>query len=239
MARKRNLFLGLVAIALLVLAGAAIFFWMRFATGTASVLPDPLAVRMAPTDPCGCTPGSSGDTDIPLGLAKTKSIVDDYLKNFNDANLALKEIIVYNNNSYARIADRVTGINAMELFVDTETSIVISEYGTNFHWNLGYPSIPDSKTIGYSGLVPPGPRTDNIPNLLSISSQQAEVIAREYLQQYRINARLSSNVDVFYGYYVMEYMKWGKVLGMISINGNTGEAFRHDWHQTFIARRTY
>jgi hypothetical protein len=237
--KKGTYLVVLATIALLAMAGIGTLLWMQFAPATASSLPDHLAAMMAPTDPCGCSPGSSEETDIPLGLVKTKSIVNTYLNRLNVANLVLKEIIVYNNNSYARIADSSTGINVMELFIDTETGIVISEYSSSFNWNQMYPSIPDSRAIGRIGLAPAGPGVDTIANPLIISPEQAETIASQYLVRFKINARLSKNIEVFYGYYVIEYQEWGKVVGMISINGYTGEAFRHDWHQTFIARKTY
>jgi hypothetical protein len=238
---KKGIYLWILgAITLLALAGLGILLWMHFTPSTVSALPDPLSAQMAPIDPCGCAWGASGDEiDVPIGLNQTRNLVDDYLKKFNVPNLVLKEIVVFNNNSYARIADESSGINVLELIVDIETGIVLSEYGSNFTWNVVYPSIPDSKTIGNIEFSPSGPVVNPTETPLTISPQQAEDLAQQYLKQYRINARLSTNVETFYGYYVIEYLKWGKVVGMISINGYSGQAFAHSWHQTFITRLAY
>jgi hypothetical protein len=240
MENKRLVIWIVGVIALLAVSGIGILLWMQFSTATVNGLPDPLAKQMAPIDPCGCAWGASGnETYVPLGLTKTKELVDAYLQHFNNPNLELKEIVVFNNNSYARIAEKSSGTNAMELIVDTETDIVLSEYGSSFTWNVMYPSIPDSKTIGNIEFTPSGPVVNPAENPLAISSQQAKIIAQQYLKQYKINVRLSKTVETFSGYYVIENLHWGKVVGMISINGYTGQAFRHDWHQTFIARMTY
>jgi hypothetical protein len=227
-------------IALLAVSGIGILLWMQFSTVTVTGLPDTLAQQMAPIDPCGCAWGASGnETYVPLGLTKTKELVDAYLQHFNVPNLVLKEIIVFNNNSYTRIADKSSGINVMELIIDTETDIVLSEYGSSFTWNVMYPSIPDSKTIGNIEFTPSGPVVNPAENPMTISPEQAKIIAQQYLKQYKINVKLSKTVETFSGYYVIEYLHLGKVVGMISINGYTGQAFRHDWHQIFLERMTY
>jgi hypothetical protein len=238
---NKKLVLGIVGfIALLAVSGIGILLWMQFSTVAVTGLPDLLAQQMAPIDPCGCAWGASGnEIYVPLGLTKTKELVDAYLQQFNVPNLVLKEIIVFNNNSYARIEDKSSGINVLELIIDTETDIVLSEYSSSFTWNVMYPSIPDSKTIGNIKLTPSGPVANPAENPLSISPQQAKIMAQQYLKQYKINVRLSKTVEMFSGYYVIEYLHWGKVVGMISINGYTGRAFRRDWHQTFLERMTY
>jgi hypothetical protein len=239
MANKKFILIIVAGVILLGAVATGVFLWINQINASGSPLPDLLAQKMAPTDPCGCIPGTATDMDIPLGLAKSKQVIDDYLQKLNNSNLVLKEIIVFNNNSYARIAEKDSGINAMELFIDTETSIVISEYGSSMDWNLKYASIPDSRSLANPPLNPAGPMGGKTDNPLTISPDQAWTIAVQYLKQYNIKAQISGNVETFYGYYVIEYLHNGKVIGMISINGKTGEAFRHDWHDQFVERMNY
>jgi heat shock protein HslJ len=38
----------------------------------------------------------------------------------------------------------------------------------------------------------------------------------------------------FYGYYTLDFSKDGKVSGMLSVNGYSGQVFLHTWHGSFI-----
>ena len=38
----------------------------------------------------------------------------------------------------------------------------------------------------------------------------------------------------FYGYYTLDFSKDGKIVGMLSVNGYSGQIFLHTWHGTFI-----
>jgi hypothetical protein len=38
----------------------------------------------------------------------------------------------------------------------------------------------------------------------------------------------------FYGYYTFDFTVNGKIAGMLSVNGNTGQVWYHSWHGDFI-----
>jgi len=62
--------------------------------------------------------------------------------------------------------------------------------------------------------------------------------AIEYVQKY-LDANISGAVAAtdpmqFYGYYTLDFEKDGKVAGMLSVNGYSGQVFLHTWHGTFI-----
>lgn len=62
--------------------------------------------------------GPASVNSKPLTVAQATKAVEGYLKNLNNSDLELKEIMIFNNNAYARITEKSTGIGAMELLVD-------------------------------------------------------------------------------------------------------------------------
>ena len=74
----------------------------------------------------------------PLSIDQAKQAVEGYLKGLNNSDLELKEIMIFDNNAYARITEKSTGIGAMELLVDPASLAVFPEYGPNMMWNLKY-----------------------------------------------------------------------------------------------------
>ena len=58
----------------------------------------------------------SNHRPYPCGAGQTG--VQGYLAKLNDPDLELSEIMVFDNNAYARITEKSTGIGAMELLVD-------------------------------------------------------------------------------------------------------------------------
>ena len=74
----------------------------------------------------------------PLTIDQAKQAIESYLKGLNNADLELKEIMIFDNNGYARITEKSTGIGAMELLVYPSTLSVYPEYGPNMMWNLKY-----------------------------------------------------------------------------------------------------
>jgi heat shock protein HslJ len=74
----------------------------------------------------------------PLTVDQAKQAVEGYLTGLNNPDLELKEIMIFDNNAYARITEKSTGIGAMELLVDPASLAVFPEYGPNMMWNLKY-----------------------------------------------------------------------------------------------------
>ena len=74
----------------------------------------------------------------PLTIDQATQAVEGYLKDVNNSDLELKEIMIFDNNAYARITEKSTGIGAMELLVDPASLAVFPEYGPNMMWNLKY-----------------------------------------------------------------------------------------------------
>ena len=74
----------------------------------------------------------------PLTVDQAKQAVNNYLASLNNPDLAISEIMIFDNNAYARITEKSTGTGAFELLVDPATLSVFPEYGPNMMWNQKY-----------------------------------------------------------------------------------------------------
>jgi hypothetical protein len=69
---------------------------------------------------------------------------------------------------------------------------------------------------------------------MTVSADQALQDAQAYLDSALPGTTIAKDADAFYGYYTIEVIKDGKVYGMLSVNGFTGQVFYHTWHGKFI-----
>ncbi len=189
----------------------------------------------------------------PLSVDAARTAVESYLISFGNEDLALKEIMVFDNNAYAIIVEKSTGIGAFELLVDPVTKAVYPEYGPNMMWNLkygmmssfgGYGMMGPGMMMGGSGYGPGSMMnsfgnsdTTSVPELsaeLSVTPEKASEMAQSYLDQYYPGVEVLDEVTAFYGYYTIDTQKNGAIVGMLSVNGFTGQVFPHTWHGDFI-----
>ena len=63
--------------------------------------------------------------------------------------------------------------------------------------------------------------------------------AQQYLDTNYAGATAATDPTQFYGYYTLDFEKDGKTIGMLSVNGFTGQVFLHTWHGTFIEEVEY
>jgi hypothetical protein len=195
----------------------------------------------------------------PLTLDQAKQAVDTYLKGLNNADLALKEIMVFDNNAYARIVEKRTGVGAMELLVDPASLSVYPEFGPNMMWNLKYsPMYSAEATNGMMGgqaggmmggrsggrmMGGAGRNTPGDPPSVSasmpITPDQAVAAAQQFIDQQFPGSKADANPDAFYGYYTIDILKDGKPTGMLSVNGFNQQVFLHTWHANFIETSDY
>jgi hypothetical protein len=180
----------------------------------------------------------------PLTIDQTRQAVEIYLKGLNNPDLELKEIMIFDNNAYARITEKSTGIGAMELLVDPASLTVFPEYGPNMMWNLKYGRMGGfggmmggfGRTMGGGGMMRglytnPG----SVYATMTVTPDQAVSVAQKYLDQQFPGEKTSTDPDPFYGYYTIDILKDGEPTGMLSVNGFSGQVFLHTWHGTFIA----
>ena len=190
----------------------------------------------------GYRPGNAANVK-PLTVDQTKQAVESYLKGFNNSDLELKEIMIFDNNAYARITEKSTGTGAMELLVDPASLSVFPEYGPNMMWNLKYSPMSGTGGMmsGRNGMMGGNGMMGNqnaIPGsvtaTVTVTAEQALQGAQQYLDQQYPGYQTAMDADPFYGYYTIDIMKDGKPTGMLSVNGFSGQVFLHTWHGTFI-----
>jgi hypothetical protein len=198
---------------------------------------------------------SNGSTNVkPLSIDQAKQAVKSYLAGLNNPDLELKEIMIFDNNAYARITEKSSGLGAMELLVDPASLSVYPEFGPNMMWNLKYGHMNGSGMMGGNGTSRGGrgmmgssgttgrngmrggqnANPGSVSAAMTVTPEQAVKIAQEYLNQQFPGYQASTDADPFYGYYTIDILKDGKPTGMLSVNGFSGQVYLHTWHGTFI-----
>lgn len=181
--------------------------------------------RFGPGMMWGQTPGYSVPSSRPLTLDEAHQAVESYLASQNWTGFIIDEIMIFDNQAYAEIIEESTGIGAMELLVDASTGSVTPEPGPNMMWNLKYSPMS-------SRMHRPG--SEDISSEMPVSPEQAVKLAQNYLDQYLPGVDADEHVDPFYGYYTIHTIEGGQIVGMLSVNGFSGDVFLHTWHGTFI-----
>jgi len=182
----------------------------------------------------------------PISVEDARSAVDSYLAALGNADLAIKEIMIFDNGGYAIIQEESSGTGAFELLVDPAGLSVFPEYGPNMMWNLKY-GMNTGYSGGGSGMMG-GMMNGNmmrgwygsnvqVPNIqagMPVSPDQASQTAQKYLDATLPGAEVSDGVSPFYGYYTIDLLRDGKIVGMLSVNGYTKQIILHTWHGNFI-----
>jgi hypothetical protein len=171
--------------------------------------------------------GMMSDWALPTSHAKTISIkqaaqsVQRYIDQTGNKNLAIDEVIAFQRNFYAIVKDKSTGHGAFEVLVNQVTGAVFPEFGPAMMWNTRYGMMSGTmgSMMGYQ--QPNGPMT--------VSVEKARQIAQGWLNRHLPGAR-SETPDQFPGYYTIHFLRDGKIAGMLSVNGYTGQIWYHSWH---------
>jgi hypothetical protein len=172
----------------------------------------------------------------PISIDQAAQAVQQYLRSYNNPQLALAEVMEFENNLYAVVKDQSTGTGAFEVLVDRYAGVVTPEPGPNMMWNTtcGHMS-------GFDGMM--GGRFGDFgaaqQGSLTVSVAQARRLAQAWLDANMPGARLADDETQFPGYYTMDFLKDGKVAGMLSVNGYSGQVWYHTWHGNFIAEKEF
>jgi len=164
--------------------------------------------------------GGTGD----IGIDRAVTIAQDTAASYSGSSLAADEVIEFSENYYASIRETGTGIGAFEILIDRATGNVIREPGPDMMWNAKYSPMGGGMMGGFGG-------TGSRP--MTVTSQQAQDAAQRWLDANRAGASVKAP-DSFYGFYTIDFEKAGQLVGMLSVNGYTGQVWYHSWHGTFI-----
>ncbi|HEY8704017.1 MAG TPA: hypothetical protein VIL98_04625 [Gaiellaceae bacterium] len=176
--------------------------------------------------------------------------------------LKVAEVIQFTSNYYARL-DEKSGRPATEVLVDPSSGRVSLEYGPAMMWNTHYGiatgrfgagmmsggGMMSGTTggvmggsvggMGGGGMMGSagGPSWTPPSGAVAgpLSARQAIAIADRWLAQSDPSLSVP-DADAFPGYYSMEIVRHGKIVGMLSVNASSGAVWNHWWHGSFVAK---
>ena len=210
MRQRALLTTGLVAIAASLLIGVA-----GVASGGAIV-------------PRGWLGASSGST---ISFDKAQSSVQSFLDRSGNQDLKIDELMEFQQNFYAVIKEKGTGIGAFELLVNKGSGAVAFEPGPDMMWNTKY------GMMGRAGMMGGYVRSDS-NGAMTVDAGSAQRIAQSWLDA-KFPGDSAATPDAFYGYYTFHFEKNGQIAGMLSVNGYTGQVWYHTWHGAFVQARDF
>lgn len=166
---------------------------------------------------------AEGESLESYSFKEVKERTKSYLEKNNLEGLQIVEIMEFSNNFYIETSEKDTDMGAMELLLDKSTGNIFPEYGPNMMWNTKY------------GMHMGTGKAD-----MAIGEEEAIQLAEKYLDGRSTNELVGEEAGRYYGYYTIHTVaKDGDILGMLSINGDTGEVWYHSWHGTFIGMEEY
>jgi hypothetical protein len=165
---------------------------------------------------------SSGSGDI--GMDRAVRIAQDTAASYTGGSLTADEVIEFSDNYYASIREKGTRIGAFEILIDRATGHVIREPGPDTMWNAKYSPMRGGMMGGFGA-------TSSRP--MTVTAQQAQDATQRWLAANRAGANAKAP-DSFYGFYTVDFERAGQLVGMVSVNGYTGQVWYHSWHGTFI-----
>lgn len=172
----------------------------------------------------------------PLTVDQAKAAAEKYLANLNNPDLKIAEVMVFDNNAYIVVKEVSTGKGAFELLADSTSQIAYPEHGPNMMWNLKYGNANHGQMMGGNGMMNGWNNTTpaNVSAEMTVTAEQAIEYTQKYLDANIAGATAATDPITFYGYYTLDYEVNGKVAGMLSLNGFSGQIFLHTWHGNFI-----
>ena len=166
--------------------------------------------------------GGSGD----IGLDRAVTIAQGVAASYPSGGLVADEVIDFSGTYYASIREKATGTGAFEVLIDRSSGNVIREPGPDMMWNAKY-SVMGGGMMGGFGV---GSRP------MTVSTQQAQDVAQRWLDANQAGTSAKAP-DSFYGFYTVDFQRTGRLAGMLSVNGYSGQVWFHSWHGTFIQLR--
>jgi len=171
-----------------------------------------------PADPTS----SSG----PLTLDKATAIAKAYIAAWdNKTSLKLGEVMQFNNHFYGEAIETESGRGAFEFLIDPTSGTVYAEPGPNMMWNLRYGTMGAMMGMGRS-------TEDGVK--MTVSAEKAAQNAQDYLDKALPGTKVQDKPLAFYGFYTLDVLRDGKIVGMLSVNGYTGQVWLHHWHGDFV-----
>ena len=190
-----------------------------------------MGMMLCPGTRARALPGPGMAPQAQLSIDQAIEAVQRCLATLGDPDLILAEVMEFAYNFYAEVREWSTGIGAFELLVDKYTGAVYPEPGPNMMWNTKYGAMMGCPMMG-PGMGMMGTRAPAAE--MPVTPEQAKAYAQRYLDIYLPGTMVDEEVDPFYGYYTIHVLQGGRIYGMLSVNGYTGQVWYHWWHGPFL-----
>jgi len=156
-----------------------------------------------------------------LTIDEAQVKAEEYAQSINE-NLKVSEVMEFSNNFYAVVVETDTNKGAFELLIDPYTGQTGLEMGAGMMWNTKYGRM----------------RYITAPSEVNtLTMKEAAFKAQEALDIQVPGAKVEEDGIDFYGYYSFDFKVDGKVTGMLSVNGDSGQVIFHVWHATFVGEK--
>ena len=156
------------------------------------------------------------------GIDQALTISESYLTSLNIPDLAIGEIMEFEQNFYLIYYEKSTGIGAFEMLIDKSTGRIFPEYGPNMMWNTKY---------GHGGMMGGWSQLPSEGDF--VDEEDAIKTAQDFLDS-SYPGTIAEDPHPFYGYYTLHVTKDGEVYGMLSVNSIDGAVWYHNWHGSHI-----
>jgi hypothetical protein len=164
-------------------------------------------------------------------LDEAVAAAETYIAAWDDENLALSEVMQFDNHFYAQAVEVDSGRGAFEFLIDPANGAIYPEHGPNMMWNLRYGMHSGQGWGMMQGWTAPT-APDNAE--MTVSVDDAQAAAQAYLDEYYPGLTVDEESDTFYSYYTLHILEDGAIVGMLSVNGYTGQVWLHNWHGDFV-----
>ena len=158
--------------------------------------------------------GLSGDGQAVTTMAAAKARAQAFADQLGGG-LKAGEVMQFSNGYYSELLT-ADGQGATEVLIDPANGAVSIEYGPAMMWNTRY-SMHAGGDVG-----------------ARVSAGQAVNDAQAWLDAQH-SGLTAGEATAFPGYYTLHTLKDGKIVGMMSVDAVTGQAWYHTWHGAFIA----
>jgi len=164
--------------------------------------------------------------------------VNDYLT-YYETDLVISDIFIYEDSDYYfSVVEEETGRGAIELLVNPYTGNVYPDFGPNMMWNLKYGMHGSGGMRSGRGMMSGRHMNSYDYNDIdydhAINHEEAYNYGVSYLDKYYDNLQLSQDFIEFYGYFTFHIDKDNKTMGILSVNGLTGDVWYHEWHGNLV-----
>jgi hypothetical protein len=171
------------------------------------------------------TSGIIGENDV-------AAIAEGYVASYRSADLVIEEIMEFDNHYYVEVEESSTGRYAFEFLIDRSTGRATPEPGPNMMWNLKYGHM-NGGMMSMSGIFS-GFGNDGVT--MTLSEDDAYDAAQSYLTGLGSGLEADHHAAAYYGYYTLHTLRDSQIVGMLSVNGFTGEVWPHTWHGAYLGQ---